>query len=251
MTFTAENVQAALMPRSVRFYARVDSTNDIAHDWLLAGAATGTVVVADEQVKGRGRLGREWYAPPGTALLVSVILHPRLEHVPFITMLGALAIADAIEHIGGLSTSIKWPNDVHLSGRKVSGVLPEAVWDGGTLRGVVVGIGINVSIDFAGTGLADTAISIEPALGRPVDRLALLVTLLNRIDYWSQNINKVLEAWKGRLTTLGKRVSFEQESGIVQGTAVNVDEQGALLVQAVGGEIYRILAGDVALGGEE
>jgi len=250
MTLTADRIQAALSPRPVRFYACVDSTNDLAMDWLRQGASSGSLVIADEQVRGRGRLGRTWYTPPGTALIVSMILRPSLAHVPRMTMLGALAICQMLEQIGAADASIKWPNDVQLRGRKVSGVLPEIAWNGVEPEGVVLGMGINVRIDFSRTELAEQAISIEPALGRAVERLDLLVRLLDRIDYWYARLENdpLLAAWRSRLNTLGRVVSVMNAAVPLEGVAESVDEDGALLVRTADGALHRVIAGDIVLG---
>jgi BirA family transcriptional regulator, biotin operon repressor / biotin---[acetyl-CoA-carboxylase] ligase len=257
---TAENVRARLAPRwNAQFFERVDSTNEIAvkrvyeKSWLQLRVDEGDVIVADEQVKGKGRLGRTWYTPPGTALIVSVILPmPEREYLPRVTMLGAVAIAEMIENFGAAEVGIKWPNDVQVSGKKVSGVLSEACWggDGGrpTLRGVVLGMGVNVRIDFSGTELAKTAISIEPALGKQVDRLDLLAALMARVDYWYSHIGStgLFDAWKNRLNMLGKMVTVQQ--GSIQGLAESVDGSGALNVRDHKGLLQRVVAGDIALG---
>jgi len=224
----------------------VDSTNDLALEWLRQGAQSGAVIVADEQIKGRGRLGRTWYTPPGTALIVSIILRPTRDHISQLTMLGAVAIAELLEHVGAADIGIKWPNDVQLGGRKVSGILPEVVWNGTDVEGAVLGMGINVRIDFSGTPLEGAAISIESALGTSVDRLNLLVYLLNRVGHWTTKLGtrSLFDAWRERLTTLGKTVSYTNGTGI----AKDVDEDGALLVKALDGATHRLIAGDIVLG---
>lgn len=246
MEFTAERIQQALTPRAARYYERVGSTNEIALEWLKMGAPDGAVVIADEQTSGRGRLGRSWQTPPGAALAVSVIVRPRVEFVSQITMLGALAIHDTLLRFGVKDSGIKWPNDVQVNGRKICGVLPEAVWDGDRLLGVVLGLGLNVRVDFSGTELETTAISLEAVLGRPVNRLEVLVGLLDSVDHWYILLGRpaLFEAWKSRLTTLGQMVVV----GEVRGLAERVDETGALWVRDGSGELRCILAGDVALG---
>jgi BirA family biotin operon repressor/biotin-[acetyl-CoA-carboxylase] ligase len=250
MELTAEKVKAKLAPRwNAQFLERVDSTNEIALEWLRKGATASSVVIADEQVKGKGRLGRTWYTPPGTAVIVSVILFlNHREFLPRITMVGALAIAEMIENLGVGDVGIKWPNDVQVNGRKVSGVLPEAVWDGDNLWGVVLGMGVNVRIDFNDTELAETAISIEPALGRSVDRLELLGDLMRRVDYWYERIasDELFDAWKSRLNMLGKMVTVQQ--GTIHGVAESVEHTGALMVRDESGLLHRVMAGDIALG---
>lgn len=248
MNLTAAQTESTLYPRPVRFYAQIGSTNDVALEWLCEGAPSGSVVAADEQVKGRGRLGRSWYAPPGTALMMSVVLRPPQTALARVSMLGAVVVCELLESLGLHDIGIKWPNDVRLQNKKVCGVLPEAIWDGNRLIGVTLGIGLNVRIDFTGTPFADSAISIETVLGEPVDRLDLLKTVLQRVDYWSKQWSSraVFDAWKARLATLGQNVSI----GEVHGVAQNVDEQGALLVRDNSGTIHRIIAGDIALGDE-
>jgi BirA family biotin operon repressor/biotin-[acetyl-CoA-carboxylase] ligase len=250
MTLNAENAHAGLFPRPVQFFERVDSTNDIALDWLRQGAPAGAVVIADEQVKGRGRLGRQWYTPPGTALIVSIVLRPTIQQIPQLTMLGALAICEMLEHVGAEDVGIKWPNDVQLCGRKVSGVLPELVWNGNKINGAVLGLGINVRIDFGGTELADTAISIEPALGKPVSRLDLLVDLLSRVDAWTSSLgtSAVYNEWRARLRTIGQVVSVDGYGYRIHGRAEDVGKDGSLLVRDAEGNVHRAVAGDVVLG---
>jgi BirA family biotin operon repressor/biotin-[acetyl-CoA-carboxylase] ligase len=250
MELTESRLITLLAPRPVRYYPQAGSTNDLALAWLNEGALSGSVVIADEQVKGKGRLGRSWYTPPGTALIVSIILHPKVEQLPQITMLGALAIAEMLDSIGVRPVGIKWPNDVQVNERKVSGVLPEAVWDGTRLRGVVLGMGINVRINFSGTEFAEKAISIEPYLGRTLDRVELLRILLERVDYGSNRLgtNALWEGWRARLTTLGQPVALQSGEQFVRGTAESVDDEGALLVRDAAGTRHRILAGDIALG---
>lgn len=248
MTFSQSQLENRLAPRPVQFFEQIGSTNDIALKWLARGVASGAVVITNEQVQGRGRLGRSWYTPPGAALIVSVVLRPRPAELSRITMLGAVVICEMLENLGATDVGIKWPNDVHLNGRKVSGVLPEVIWQGESLLGAVLGMGINVCIDFTNTDLSEKAISIEPALGKSVDQLEILVHLLNRIDFWSAHFGTpdLFSAWKKRLNTLGRVVSFE--SG-VRGVAETVNADGALLVRGDDNTLYPVLAGDVALGG--
>jgi BirA family biotin operon repressor/biotin-[acetyl-CoA-carboxylase] ligase len=250
MTLDSESVRAALSSHPVQFFERVDSTNDIALDWLRQGAPSGAVVIADEQVKGRGRLGRQWYTPPGTALILSIILRPTLEQIPKLTMLGALVICEMLEHLDAENVGIKWPNDVQLNGRKVSGVLPELSWNGNEVNGAVLGLGINVRIDFSGTELADKAVSIEPALGKSVSRLGLLVYLLNRVDAWTPGLgtSAVYNGWRARLRTIGQIVSVDGPEGRIHGLADDVGEDGSLLVRDIEGKLHRAIAGDVVLG---
>jgi BirA family biotin operon repressor/biotin-[acetyl-CoA-carboxylase] ligase len=250
MTLSYERLSPRLHPRPVRFFEQIASTNDEALRWLRAGAPVGAVVIADEQLRGRGRKGRTWHTPPGVALAVSVVLRPPLSALHQVSMLGALAIAELADFTGCQSVSIKWPNDVQVAGRKLCGVLPEAAWDGERLLGVALGMGVNVRVDFGGTPLEQTAISLETALGKALDRVELIDYLLARVDYWAARLNSagLFTAWRQRLNTIGQVVTVDTGGEKVQGTAEAVDEQGALLVRDAAGALRRILAGDIGMG---
>lgn len=246
MALTREHLQEWLGARPVRFYARAGSTNDLALDWLRAGAPSGAVVIADEQISGRGRQGRSWQTPPGAALAVSLILKPALAALPRLSLLGALAVAEMIEGLGIAGVGIKWPNDVQIKGLKVCGVLPEAVWNGDALMGAVLGIGVNVRVDFQGTALEGTATSLQDWVGRRLDRAELVHTLLTRVDAWYERLDApaLLEAWQARLITLGLPVQVGEVNGIAEG----VDVDGALLVRSADGTLHRVVSGDVLPG---
>lgn len=246
MTLSDEHLQTLLAPRAVRFYKQAGSTNDIAREWLREGAPDGAVVIADEQISGRGRQGRVWHTPPGVALALTVVLHPPAEWLPRLSMLGALAVAELAEGIGARSVGIKWPNDVQLNGRKVSGVLPEAEWDGNRLLGAVLGIGVNVRVDFRGTELEATATSLETIAKHRLDRAELAKDLLARIDFWYCRLDTdaLFDAWKERLSTIGQAVTINA----VQGVAEAVDEHGILLVRDAQGTLQRVVAGDLGTG---
>ncbi|MCU0512424.1 MAG: biotin--[acetyl-CoA-carboxylase] ligase [Anaerolineae bacterium] len=244
MTLNAGTLAAALGPRPLRFFPATDSTNDDAAAWLRAGAPAGAVVIADEQRAGRGRLGRVWHTPPGVALAVSLILRPPPAALHRVSMLGGLAVAELCEGLGLPGVGIKYPNDVQLNGRKVCGVLPEAHWQDDRLIGVVLGMGVNVRVPFT-PDLAQTAVNLEDAAQRPLEQAALIAALLARLDAWSHRLlsEELFQAWQRRLTTIGQTVSIEG----VQGVAIGVEADGALLVQTAAGRVERIIAGDVIL----
>ena len=222
------------------------SSNDLAAQWLRDGAPGGAVIVADEQRAGRGRRGRTWYTPPGVALALSVILKPPPAHAARASMIGALAIAELCDYVGIADVGIKYPNDVQINGLKVSGVLPEAIWDDDQLKGVVLGMGVNVRVQFDDDAeLADKATSMEIALGKALDRVQLIAFVLQRVDYWAGRIGgaELFERWQNRLTTLGRQVSI----GDVVGIAQRIEPDGALIVQQADGTETRILAGDVLI----
>jgi BirA family transcriptional regulator, biotin operon repressor / biotin---[acetyl-CoA-carboxylase] ligase len=249
MTLSKERLNELLEDRPVKFKEQTASTQDIALRWLVDGADDGAVVVADEQLAGRGRDGRTWQTPPGVALAFSVILRPASDVISRTVMVGAVAIAEMIEGLGADDVAIKWPNDVLLNGRKVCGILPEAVWDGDQLQGVALGIGVNVRVDFAGTELVGIATSIEAELDVTLDRADVLAKLLERIDYWYERLDspQLLAAWKDRMSMLGQQVTISSVHGDLNGIAEGVDKDGTLLVRDEDGELNRVVAGDVAI----
>ncbi len=244
MDLSETRLSQVLGVRPFQFFPQIGSTNDQALAWLSAGAPSGAVVLADDQTKGRGRLGRSWFAPPGTALMFSYLLHPAPHQLTYVGMAGALAVCEATDQLG-LAPGIKWPNDVHLGGRKLSGVLPEAAWHGENLVGVSLGIGINIRIDFASTPFAETAVSLETVAGA-LDRADFLASILARLDFWASRLSsdQLFEAWRSRLIVLGQQVSISGTTGIAEA----VDRHGALLVREPAGALQRVLAGDIALG---
>ncbi|MCA0453471.1 MAG: biotin--[acetyl-CoA-carboxylase] ligase [Chloroflexi bacterium] len=250
MILTEAQLIERLQPRLVRYFSQIGSTNNEALTWLANGAVSGSVVIAGEQVKGKGRLGRTWFTPPDSALIVTVILRPQAQALTHMTMVGALAIYDMIKGLGLEQVGIKWPNDVLLNGLKVSGILPEVVWENGQLMGVVLGMGVNVRIDFTDTELAEKAVSIEPVLGKRVELIDLIEVLLSRIDYWAAQFGTtaVYETWRNRLVTLGQQVSIRTADREVTGVAETVEHDGSLFVRLANGQIERVIAGDVALG---
>ncbi|MEA3338841.1 MAG: biotin--[acetyl-CoA-carboxylase] ligase [Chloroflexota bacterium] len=254
--------------RNVIYLPAAGSTNDVAKELAAQGAPEGTVVVADEQTAGRGRMGRRWLAPPGTCLLCSLLFRPQLPpaRANQLTMLCSLAAADAVEQITGLPPALKWPNDLITKSpipnpqspipqpptwKKLAGILTETGVTGKRLEFAIVGIGINANVppDALPT-LAPDATSILAETGREVDRVALLAALLAGVEARRERL-RVGESpraeWAARLTTLGQRVDVTTSAGTLTGVAESVDEDGALLLRASDGALHRLLAGDVTL----
>ncbi len=241
-----------LADRPFRYSARTGSTNDDAAEWLAQDAPDGALVLADEQLAGRGRYRRLWQAAPESSLLLSLILHASLplEALPRVTLLGAVALAETLAALG-LEPGIKWPNDVLLGGRKVAGILAEAAWQGAQLQGVVLGIGLNVRQDALPPERAAAfhATTLEAELGACPDRGALLADLLARLDDWRARLDSpdLLDAWRARSVTLGRRVDVTSGEERLSGVAEDIDTAGALLLRLESGEVRRLLAGDVTL----
>lgn len=258
-----EAVEASSLWKTLVSFERVGSTNDVAKDRAVEGAPGGTVVVADEQTAGRGRLERQWLAPPRTSLLCSVLLRPDIQPAQAnrLTMVCSMAAADAIEQLTGLAVALKWPNDLlvrsQISGgpapewRKLAGILTELVLSNAPPPAVVVGIGINVNVTRSQLPrLAPDATSVLAETGRHLDRAELLVAFLNltekRYDRLQRGEDPV-EEWSQRLENLSRRVRVATAEGIFEGVAEAVDDDGALLLRTPSGSLKRLLAGDVTL----
>ncbi len=213
----------------------------------------GTLLVADEQTSGRGRLQRAWWAPPASSLLLSLIFRPLLAsyQAQRITMICSLAVCEAIAEQSGLNPQIKWPNDVLIGKAKVCGILTELDLLGTRLNHVIVGIGINVNVDFrVAPPLMSPATSLLAETGHAVSRLDLLSALLASLErrYTAlRNGQSFHQEWASRMATLGERVEVASGPEHWTGMAVGVDEDGALLVRMDDGNTQRILAGDVTL----
>lgn len=238
-----EQTLAGLPLGEIRYFDQLGSTNDEAVTWLAAAPPHLSLVVADEQTAGRGRAGRRWWTPRGAALAVSVILHPAHvipERLALINGLGALAVSEALQQMG-LKPAIKWPNDVLLQGRKVAGILPEAQWMGEHLRGVVLGMGINVGR--ASVPPAEVvnfpAGCVEDDLDQPVARGALLRAVLVALIEWLKALDTphFVQTWETRLAFREAWVRVLPPVGeAVTGKLVGLTEHGNLRLQVNGTE---------------
>jgi BirA family transcriptional regulator, biotin operon repressor / biotin---[acetyl-CoA-carboxylase] ligase len=237
--------------------ASVPTTMARAAELAAAGAPEGATVVAEEQTKGRGRLGRTWVAPPGSSLLLSVVLRPPLARgAVWLTVAAAgLALAGAVDAVapGAAPARLKWPNDLELGGRKAAGLLAEAHLDGERVACVLLGMGVNVG---QGAGdfppeVADRATSVALSAGVPVDRAELLAAWAERfLDGYRHLVagepGPVLAAYRERLVTVGRRVRAERLGAEpVVGTAVDLTAGGGLVIQTGSGARVEVLAGDV------
>jgi BirA family biotin operon repressor/biotin-[acetyl-CoA-carboxylase] ligase len=226
--------------RHVRLLEVTDSTNRVAAALAAEGAPEGAVVVADVQTAGRGRLERTWEAEPGSSLLVSVLLRPTGLPVPrwhLVTAAAGLAAQSACSSVAGVEVAIKWPNDLLIGKGKVAGILAEA-----SGSAVVLGMGLNVH------GAPPGAVSLDEAAGRRVDRGALLVEWLTRLDRLLGRWEVVADQYRSRCSTVGQQVVVGRggEGDELRGRAEAIDGQGRLLVRRPDGSLATVAAGDVA-----
>jgi BirA family biotin operon repressor/biotin-[acetyl-CoA-carboxylase] ligase len=239
--------------REVRYEDEMPSTNTRALELAQQNAPEGTVVVAESQTGGKGRLGRSWTSPRGN-LCFSVVLRPDLptHKAPLVTLLGAVAVVSALR-AAGIPAGIKWPNDILVAGRKVSGLLTELSAEPDRVRHIVLGIGVNVNLDPAllPEEVRDRSTSVAAATGGTVDRTRLLAELLAQLDHWygrfQADPQTVLGAWRDLNVTLGRRVAVSGPGEQLEGVARDIDNEGRLLVRLDGGGLRAVAAGDVTI----
>ncbi len=237
-------------------FQETDSTNIQANRLAEEGAPEGTLVVADRQNGGKGRRGRSWETPSGTALAMSFVLRPafRPEKASMLTLLAAMAGKKAVEDLAGSAPQIKWPNDLLLSSRKIAGILTEMKLEEQDIRQIVVGIGFNVSQESFEGELSGRAASIFQATGRRISRAELCCRFMEHFgeEYLKfreeQNLAFLREEYNASLVSLGEEVRILEPSGDWTGICRGIDAGGALLVEA-GGSLHKVISGEVSVRG--
>lgn len=251
-----ERLQTKRFGRRILFRRVVDSTNEWAKKLAEFGVEEGTVIIAEQQTAGRGRLGREWISPKG-GLWFSIVLRPckSVGEATKLVFMASLAVAEVLHQKYRFRTETKWPNDVMVNRRKICGILAETTTSDGKLSYVVLGIGINANIHmdryFAASD-RPLATSIQDELGREVRLPSLLRTLLERIEklydlFIMKGSDSILEKWKGYATFLGREVVVLDQNERVSGIAHDIDDGGALILRLENGTLRRFFAGDLSL----
>lgn len=245
-------LDAGVFGKNVVFRQQVGSTNDVARQLAEDHAPEGTLVIAEEQTAGRGRLGRTWESPAGVSLMQSILFRPTIEagQANRLVMAVGLAAAEGCEAVAGVPIDVKWPNDLQIADRKVAGILPESALVEDQLAWVVVGIGINVNQEFpAGHPLGGRATSLRMAAGREIDRLEVLREMLARLAMWYDRLEDdgLQQAWMERCVTLGQRVRIQAGETVVEGLAETLDSAGALWVRGDDNRRQRVAAGEATV----
>jgi len=249
-----ESILSDLALNEIRFFSTIGSTNDEALTWVKNGADDLSLIVADEQTLGRGRLDRPWFTPPKTALAFSLILRPTYLEKPLLSRivgLAALSLADVLQTLD-LDPQIKWPNDVLLMGRKVAGILIEATWSGDDVSSLVIGMGINVAkAAVPGTDiLGFPATSLENNLGYVPDRKVLLHAILANFIAMRPQIgtDTFMSSWEKKLAYFGRQVRVEMGGGnSISGEVIGLDANGSLRLRSDDGKSVSVQFGDVRL----
>ena len=240
---------------NIVFHETVDSTNTLLKGLAARGAAEGTIVIAEEQTAGRGRMGRAWLSPGHSNLYVSLLLRPFVQpdQVFVLTMVMALATIDGVEKVSGLGPMIKWPNDLYVDGRKLGGILTELSVKDRAVEYVVLGLGLNVNWKPGEErGIIYPATSVLKETGRKISRNGLLVEILISFeDYYGRvlggNIAEIYDKWNERSMLLGKPVEIKTTDGSLFGRALRIDRKGALVIEDDNGKEQTILNGDVSV----
>jgi len=241
--------------REIFFYEKVGSTNTVASN-LAEEVAEGTVIIADTQEKGRGRLGRVWVSPPGENIYMSIILQPQIEtkDATLITIMAAVASANALRKTTGLNISIKWPNDLICYERKIGGILTELKTDQKGILFSVIGIGINVNtdIDAFPEDVREIATSVKNETGKLFLREEIVAEILNEIHNWYMILKAMkrevlLAEWQRLTSTLGKEVIVVIGQETYKGFAEAIDDEGMLILRLPSEEMKRIHSGDVTV----
>ncbi len=256
----AEEVQldlaTDLIGRDVCYRPSIDSTNALAVEMARKGAAEGTVVVADRQILGRGRLGRSWVSPAGCNLYVSILLRPPMAPaaIPQITLMTAVSLQAVLSQSAALPVRIKWPNDLWVGKRKIGGILTEMASEMDQIRYVVVGFGVNVNLtaDALPEQLQHTATSLSLETGRTWPRVPLLRSILRALDEdYASFCREGFAPFRSRFIqesmTLGRRIRVRTPEGETAGRALDITEQGALRIRRDDGSTLDILSGEVTV----
>jgi BirA family biotin operon repressor/biotin-[acetyl-CoA-carboxylase] ligase len=234
--------------RRVTYLDSTGSTMDIAREWAASNAPHGALVIAEEQTAGRGRFGRRWVSPAGLNLYLTLLVRPDAERLGGLAMIASLAVCRAIETATDLAPVIKWPNDVQIGGRKVSGILIESESQGEDVRYALVGPGINVNDPIADPEIAEIATSLAREVGREVSREGVLAAFLNEFeDAYVTPLPEVRAAWRSRLATLGEEVRLTFGGETYEGVAEDVTADGSLTLRLPDGSRRTFEAGEVSL----
>ena len=260
-TIAAEEVESRLktkwIGRDVRYFQEITSTNQYAKKIGEEGAPQGTLVIADEQTRGKGRFGRVWATPPGTAVAMTLLLRPKLppERISMVTLVMGLAVAKACRELYDLPVGIKWPNDVVIDGRKICGILTEMSAEMYAVNFIVIGVGINTNIMEFPDELKETATSLKLVLGYEINRAELIAKVMELFERYYEmfeadgNLSGMVEDYQELLVNKGRMVRVLEPGNEYTGTALGINPEGELLVASEDGTVKVVYAGEVSVRG--
>ncbi|NLM12763.1 MAG: biotin--[acetyl-CoA-carboxylase] ligase [Epulopiscium sp.] len=243
--------------QKIHHYHQIDSTNKEAKKLAANGEREGTVVIAEEQLAGRGRLGRTWVSPPQTGIWMSVILRPPISPADAskITLIAGLAVCEGIKAVTGLPAQIKWPNDIVLHNKKICGILTEMSAELEKVNYIILGIGINVNMSSFPEDIKNMATSLKIEGGKDYDRKEIVKAILTNLEkYYEAYLNKqdlenLIEKYKSYCLTLGKEVKIIHRNEEFIGKAIDLTEEGELMVEKHDGQVITVFFGEVSVRG--
>ncbi len=243
--------------REVEYFEVTDSTNVRIHEFARQGRKNGLLAVCEEQTLGRGRRGRTWISPPGTGIWMSLLLRPRIEpqKASMVTIVTALALARAIDEMTDLHPQIKWPNDVIVGGRKVSGILTEMSADMDEVHYIVVGIGINANTEVFDPAIEEMATSLYLAGGKKIERARLIAAFCEQFERLyeafliSGDLWKIKKEYESYLVNIGREVKIIKNREEKIRTALGINEVGELIVEDRAGKKETVMSGEVSVRG--
>ncbi|MBD7936091.1 MULTISPECIES: biotin--[acetyl-CoA-carboxylase] ligase [Cytobacillus] len=240
----------------IHYEETVDSTQKVAHQLATDGASEGTIVVAEEQISGRGRMDRKWISPKYTGVWMSIILRPQLppHRAPQLTLIAAVAVVQAIEEVTGLTAEIKWPNDVLINGKKITGILTEMQADADRIVSIIMGIGINVNqkLDDYPKEIQSIATSLSIEKKEEISRAQIIQSLLFKLEklyqlYLQHGFQPIRILWESYAISIGKRIKARTLSGTITGKAIGITDEGILLLEDEAGVQHQIYSADIEL----
>jgi BirA family transcriptional regulator, biotin operon repressor / biotin---[acetyl-CoA-carboxylase] ligase len=257
---SGEEINPGLKTRSIgkviKYIESVPSTQKIAHTLAQEGAEEGTTVIAEEQTEGRGRLLRSWYSPKGTGIWMSIILRPQLppQRAPQFTLIAAVAVVQAIEEVCGLSPEIKWPNDILLNGRKVTGILTELQAEADKINSIIIGIGMNVNqsaADFP-EELKSLASSLALEKEEKISRVKLIQKVMEKLElyynlYMEKGFTPLKLLWESYAISIGRQITARTITGSIHGKALGINDDGVLMIEDGEGTIHEVYSADIEL----
>lgn len=249
-------IRKAKIAQNIFFISETDSTNDIASAYAQSGCPEGTVIIADRQLKGRGRLGRKWFSPPGKNIYMSIVLRPEVppQHSTIITIMASVAVAIAAMQISRINARIKWPNDIMVSGKKLAGILSEIRIENNKILYVVIGVGININTapDEMPDEIKKTSTSLYMETAETINRASAAMFILEEMNKWYNQLNNsgnapIIRRWTKLSTTIGKTIRVASGAHVFEGTAEAIDNDGFLLMRLIDGSLKKISSGDVTV----
>ena len=242
--------------KTIRYFDTCSSTQIIAHEEAQSGVPDGTVIIADEQTTGRGRMLRPWSSVAGKGIWMSIIARPSLtpQQAPQLTLVAAVAIIRAIEDLTGIEAAIKWPNDILVNGKKMTGILTELQADPDQVKAIIIGIGMNVNQEAADfpEELHAIATSLKMLTGKSVDRAQLVAKILGFLELYTDMYVKngfapIKLLWEGYSNTTGRRIRAVMLNETIEGVALGISDEGVLQLKLDDGSIRGIYSADIEI----